>query len=563
MHWRLSLFLCAFLPVVGFAQNPVTEKSTFTVQGRVIQDPGAQPIRKVDVALVPRDGQQTNQYTATTDAEGKFQIPNVQPGRYQVVLQRDGFLQTGGRRGTLLTLISAEDAHDLVLRMQAGATIFGKIVDGDGDPMANVSVQAVHAGSRGSRSARDQGYGGTNDLGEYRIANLRAGKYLVFANAIGHRPPETNDSEASKAKLGYVPTYYPGTIDKSQAVPVEVHAGEETPVTITPLASPTFSISGTLAKSSGGKMFTQLLLRSNDDGQTKNDVVVREDGSFQIPDLLPGSYSPYLMMVDLTSLMAGGQQNRPPQMEVMRLGQPIVITNANVDGLHLVPETPGHVRGRFRMDKEHKMDWSQLSVMLTAEDPSELMSGNFPRGLTMARVQNDGTFDLPKVPAGEYRVAITSNSNNLADYYTRSVNLEGKDVADSGFTVNGGTYALEVVVSADGAMIDGTVVDAKGKPVADATVVAAPNGERRKRFDIFGQDRSDAQGHFKLRGLISGEYTVLAWEDPEDNVRDPEFLNAWQGRGEKVQIDDAGRASVSVKIIAASDEPSPSGQAPQ
>src|SRR5262249_4684883 len=163
----------------------------------------------------------------------------------------------------------------------------------------------------------------------------------------------------------------------------------------------------------------------------------------------------------------------------------------------LIPETPGHVRGRFRMDKERKMDWSQLSIVLTSDDPEEFTVGNVAGALTTARVQSDGTFGLPKVPAGQYRLCVTSNSNNLADYYPKSVNLEGKDVSDSGFSVNGGTYSLDVLVSADGGTIDGTVVDAKGKPVADATVVAAPNGERRKRFDIFGQDRSDAQGHFK------------------------------------------------------------------
>ena len=74
---------------------------------------------------------------------------------------------------------------------------------------------------------------------------------------------------------------------------------------------------------------------------------------------------------------------------------------------------------------------------------------------------------------------------------------------------------------------------------------------RRKRFDLFGQDTSDAKGHFRLRGLIGGDYTVLAWEDPDDNVRDPEFLNAYDNRGEKVQLDDGARKTVSVKVIAA------------
>ena len=87
----------------------------------------------------------------------------------------------------------------------------------------------------------------------------------------------------------------------------------------------------------------------------------------------------------------------------------------------------------------------------------------------MARVQNDGSFDLPKVPAGEYRFAVTSNSNALADYYTKSVNLEGKDVADSGFSVNGGAYSLDVVVSGDGAMIDGRGASSVHRPCPEFT----------------------------------------------------------------------------------------------
>jgi Carboxypeptidase regulatory-like domain len=109
-------------------------------------------------------------------------------------------------------------------------------------------------------------------------------------------------------------------------------------------------------------------------------------------------------------------------------------------------------------------------------------------------------------------------------------------------------------VSAEGATIEGTVVDAKGKPVADATVVAAPNGDRRNRLDVWGQDTSDAQGHFRLRGLISGDYTVLAWEDPEGNVRDAELVTSYQDRGEKVQLEDGAKKTISVKAIAANDD---------
>ena len=552
---RLLPVVFTILAGITLAQTPANDSSAaLTVQGRVVQDPGGQPIRKADIQLQMRN-QPSESHTATTDAEGKFQIEDVRPGSYRVILGHPGFVQPRGRRATTLSLTAPADARGLMLHMQVAATIYGKIVDGDGDPMPNVSVQAIGAGGGPAAAVATQGNGLTNDLGEYRIANLRAGKYTVTAEPFGHpmiKAPEEQKGSA-QTHLGFARTYYPGTLDKTQAVPVDVQPGQELPLTFTPLTSPRFFIRGTIVKPRGAKL-AELMLRSRDGSEFQHDSIAREDGSFEFPDLLPGSYSVYLMVFDPASMMADAQQNRAPQMQVMRLGQPLVITNANLEGVHLVPETPGRVRGRFRMDKERKMDWTQLSVIVTPEDSSGFMVGGLPSGLSMARVQSDGSFDLPNVSPGEYRLAITASSNNLQDYYTKSVNLDGKDVADTGFSVSGGSYSLDVVVCAEGATIEGTVVNEKGKPVSDATVIGAPNGERRNRLDVWGQDTSDAQGHFRLRGLSSGEYTVLAWEDPEGNVRNAEFVTSYQDRGEKVQLEDGAKKTLSVKVIAASDD---------
>ena len=564
MNLRLTLLFFILLAGVVSAQLPATDSTqlpaidsttTLTVQGRVVQEPGGQPIRKVDIQLQPRD-RQTGSYSANTDAEGKFQIDDVKPGKYRVILDHSGFVQPRGRNGATLNLTSPADSHGIVLHMQVGATIYGKIVDSDGDPMPNVGVQATGMGPVSALPAQSEGYGRTNDLGEYRIANLRAGKYLVSSSPFGH--PLAKSSEAPKSSppthLNYVRTYYPGTLEKSQAVPVEVHPGDELPLTFTPLTSATFFIRGTVAKPAGAHL-VQVLLRSQDGGGVNdNHEATGAEGSFNFQDLLPGSYRAYLFVLDVAATMAAVQAGGPPQVQVTRLAPPLVVTNSNLDGVHLVPESAGRVHGRFRMDKERKMDWTQLSATLTPLDSSELASDPLPAGLAISRVRSDGSFDLPNVAAGEYRLAITSSSNTLQDYYTKSVNLDGKDVADSGFTVSGGTYSLDVVVSAEGATLEGTVVDEKGKPVSDATVVAAPDGERRKRLDVWGQDTTDAQGHFRLRGLISGDYTVLAWEDPEGNVRDPEFVTSLQDRGAKVQLEDGARKNISVKVIPALEE---------
>jgi|ERR1035437_6585669 hypothetical protein len=121
-------------------------------------------------------------------------------------------------------------------------------------------------------------------------------------------------------------------------------------------------------------------------------------------------------------------------------------------------------------------------------------------------------------------------------------------VADSGFIVSPGT-SLDVVVSANGATIEGTVVDSKGKPVAHATVLDVPSAEHRNRPDLYQRDTTDELGHFSLRGLNPGKYTVLAFDELQADVRQPEFLKSYEGGGEHVQLDEGARTSIVVKLI--------------
>jgi hypothetical protein len=50
------------------------------VQGRVVQEPGGQGIRKVKVMLIARVSQTTPMYEAITDQAGQFKVENVEPG---------------------------------------------------------------------------------------------------------------------------------------------------------------------------------------------------------------------------------------------------------------------------------------------------------------------------------------------------------------------------------------------------------------------------------------------------------------------------------------------------
>src|SRR5258708_12368989 len=113
---------------------------------------------------------------------------------------------------------------------------------------------------------------------------------------------------------------------------------------------------------------------------------------------------------------------------------------------------------------------------------------------TSSDVSADGTFELKNVPGGTYQLVVGASSNNLADYFTKSIHLGGRDVTDSGFAVNAETY-LDVVGSAKGASISGKVVDDKGQAIANATLVHIPSTPPPVRLTLYQRTPHDPTPH--------------------------------------------------------------------
>jgi len=541
----LIVFSC--LVAAAFAFQNASQKNTsgVTIQGKVLQEPGGQPIRKANVQFSARDGQSDGQYSDTTDADGRFKVDDVKPGRYMATVKHPGLVQSAsGKRPASILVQSGQDTTDLVFYMQPAAVITGKVADLDGDPMSNVGISALRVGSalRGI-NFHDSGSAVTNDLGEFRIPDLRAGRYTITANPPqGLRAPHAESKDKVKENLIYTTTYYPGTLDKEQSVAVEVHPGDETPVSFGVLASPAYRVAGTVVALPSGAALTEIMLSSKDHRSVQNQQL-GEGGRFEFQNVLPGSYAATLLVVT-------GFSEGQPAMKMIRMVETIEVSAANVDRLQLQPNPDGAVRGKFRMDTGQRFDWTQLNVVLLPVDENDFgVAAGTSGGLAMSGVNKDGSFELKNVTGGSHQLLVGAKSNSLRDYITKSVYLDGRDVADSGFIVSAGT-SLEVVVSANGATIEGTVVDSKGKPVADAAVLDVPSAEHRNRTDLYQRDTTDELGHFSLRGLNPGKYTVLAFDELQADIRDPEFLKSYEDRGEHVQLDEGARTSIVVKLIA-------------
>jgi hypothetical protein len=525
------------------------------VQGQIVQQPGGLPIRKANIRLFNGDGGETN-YAALTDEEGRFAFEGVKPGNYRLRCERAGFVDAEKRHhqwGTLLSLEPGQEIKDLLFHMAPAAVILGKVTDKDGDPVPNAEVAAIPYGTtlHGNNIPMFAG-AVTNDVGEYRIGGLFPNRYLVMVQAPSELVRAAIVKGGDTDLPAYPTTYYPGTADKGLAIPLALRPGDETPANVTLTLVRLAHLRGVVTNFSASASDTKVILRPKDDGYMLETELwpVDKNGRFDIHGVLPGSYG-FLIVF-------GGDK----MAQMMRGDQIVQVASADVDGLRISPLANGQIRGRFRMDNGEKVDWSQFDVRFRSTQRiafgSSLSSGRTFEAVSWdelspnPEVRNDGSFEMTDVPAGTYDLHIASARKSLQDYFVKAVNLGGKDIADSVFTVGGARYSMDIVVSAKGSTLEGVVVDGKDKPASDVTVICIPDAKRRERHDLYQQDTTDHRGEFSLRGLNPGEYRVFALDTDidEEEMTDPEFVRAHEALGQTVKLEEGERKSLVLKLDA-------------
>jgi protocatechuate 3,4-dioxygenase beta subunit len=545
--------------VAGQAQDASKSPAKASLEGSVVKEPGGEPLKKAILELIGHDQEEGGNYTATSDPEGHFRISDVLPGRYLLFVERTGYIEVDKKRrrteGIAISLEAGQEVKDQVLHMLPAAIIAGRVVDEDGDPMPKVQVTVLRRKwAVGGPGFEPNGQAETNDLGEYRIGGLLAGKYYVVASPIptfqsvfpAQKGPD--DPTASLPDMAYVSTYYPNTPDRIQAATIELHAGDDMPVNFSLTRTHTVHIRGSfVGLASGAK--AMVMLRSEDSRGMYMTAEAGKDGKFEIPLVAPGSYT----------LLATTEMGNSPQIAHRR----VEVADSDVDGLRLTPLTLATVRGRVRVgSKGPKIDSSLLYVHLQRSDGEDDVSDalTFTADGSMvspgtARVKADGSFELKNVLSGTYSVEVTGDSKAMADSFVESVSGT-KDVTESGFTVAGGAIAIDVAVSLDSGRVEGSVTNDKNEPIANAVVVAVPESKYRKQGNRYQRGTTDQAGRFSMRGLRPGEYKLFAWEVMEEGeFFDPEYLKSYEDRGTAIRLEKSGHLSTSLKVIPALADP--------
>ena len=201
---RSLLIILAAAAILGVpeADSQGTRRETNSAQssaieGRVLNSATGEPLRNVDLILrradVSPNAHSPASYTTSTYESGRFVMRDVEPGQYRLLAARSGFvsMEYGSRgpvqAGVTLSVEAGRPPQDIVFRLTPHAVIAGRIRDVEGEPLANVQVQAMRYRSfQGGKRLSSFGRATTNDLGEYRIAGLAPGQYYLSASL---RPP--------------------------------------------------------------------------------------------------------------------------------------------------------------------------------------------------------------------------------------------------------------------------------------------------------------------------------------------------------------------------------------
>jgi hypothetical protein len=214
------------------------------------------PIRDADVTafLFVQDPEQTGERKTRTSQDGGFAFEGLRAGRYRIAAAKPGyvrraFLSSGFHDpGRDIDLAPNQSVNGVDIALPIAGSIAGRVVGGDGKPLDKARVtafQRVTTGPLAGRLLGAQESAFTNIDGEFVIAGLVAGEYLIQAFAT--RMAGMKGKPLPDDFTDYEQTFYPSVIDDTGAAPVRVEEGRATSgVDIQLLATRRFTVSGTV-----------------------------------------------------------------------------------------------------------------------------------------------------------------------------------------------------------------------------------------------------------------------------------------------------------------------------
>jgi protocatechuate 3,4-dioxygenase beta subunit len=523
---RTALFAAGVALSTAFAALAQPADGQLSLSGTVINSATGAPVRYAAVGLLP------NGITTQTDAAGAFQFSHLAAGDYVVKAAKSGFVPVEGEEeGTELSL--TESRENFVVRLKPLAAIRGRVSDSSGEPVEGATVIALRSGIEfGRRRYRMASMAVTNDRGEYRIAQLLGGRYLVKASGntsyqayYGDRapPPETVET--------FAPVYFGGSHEAAGATLLAVQAGAEGRADFAVTLQAGHSIRGRLANYRQSASATLQLSSGDEDlGLTASSLELAT-GRFEIRGVPDGAYR--LRAYQL------GDDDRLQFAE-----QPIAVAGRDLGDVILSLAPAPTLKGTARVEGAEDGTAPYLYAYLQPQDALLASSRNYANWRSSP--VKDGIFEIPSVLPGKYWITFQPGVGQ----YAASAQTKSSDLlATQELVVNAGAAPeIEVVLRTDGGSVAGSIAPAA---VGSEELVALLAPESCKRpVQVADVD----QGGFVFPGVAPGSYRLYAWKRSAPvECGTQESVCALAHGGVRVEVE-AGRET-KVQLQSLSEEP--------
>ncbi|HPF14467.1 MAG: carboxypeptidase regulatory-like domain-containing protein [Planctomycetes bacterium] len=364
--------------------------------------------------------------------------------------------------------LPAGEQREVRLVLSRGCTIMGRVLDDQGQPMANIEVRLTD-NLPWMRMLGGPPKSKTDAEGRYRIGPVGEGVQTVEASEDGRLPAKSEELELVD---GEVRSGVDLVLSLGASITGRVLDPAGTPVARAQVVAETRQAADNLGPWGGGGRKEAASASTDSDGRFE--LTGLEQGKFTIKASRrgEGTLGEKATFYGEANAVAAGTQNL-----VLRLAAPIVLAGSVVDDL-------GQPVKRFSLTGRSTVDGG----------PTEKQNFDDP----------DGAFQFERLPAGSWTLAVDAKGYYQGDAIPVDLPGAPKD--------------LRIVVQRCAA-ISGVVLDSGGAPIAGAAVTAKEPGANTGFQGWGGGPRtvSDSEGAYVLEDLDPVTWEVVAsapdWAD--------------------------------------------------